>query len=58
MLSFYHAGRGSSLTVDGDVEMDALIMEGKEFKTGAVICVKCIENPIQLARMVMEKVCI
>jgi isoaspartyl peptidase/L-asparaginase-like protein (Ntn-hydrolase superfamily) len=27
-------GYGSALNVDGEVEMDAIIMEGRELKTG------------------------
>ena len=38
--------------------MDAVIMEGKKLSAGAVACVQNISNPIRLARMVMEKVCI
>ncbi|XP_072031165.1 isoaspartyl peptidase/L-asparaginase-like [Amphiura filiformis] len=51
----FNTGRGSNLTVDGEIEMDGFIMEGKEFRTGAVTCVQHITNPVQLARMVMEK---
>lgn len=44
------------LTSKGDVEMDAVIMDGKTLKSGAVACVHNIKNPIVLAREVMEKV--
>lgn len=37
--------------------MDAIIMDGKNLASGAVSAVKCIDNPIKLARLVMEKVC-
>ena len=36
--------------------MDAVIMDGKKLSAGAVACVQNIENPVKLARMVMEKV--
>ncbi|NXE14216.1 ASGL1 asparaginase, partial [Lophotis ruficrista] len=39
----------------GEVEMDAIIMDGKNLDSGAVSAVKCIANPIKLARLVMEK---
>uniref|UniRef100_A0A8C0HS14 Isoaspartyl peptidase/L-asparaginase n=1 Tax=Buteo japonicus TaxID=224669 RepID=A0A8C0HS14_9AVES len=39
----------------GEVEMDAIIMDGKTLDSGAVSAVKCIANPIKLARLVMEK---
>lgn len=49
-------GVGSVLNADGEVEMDAVIMDGKHMKSGAVGCVQNIKNPITLARAVMEKV--
>ncbi|XP_004383909.1 isoaspartyl peptidase/L-asparaginase [Trichechus manatus latirostris] len=51
----FNAGCGSVLNVNGDVEMDASIMDGKDLSTGAVSAVRCIANPIKLARLVMEK---
>ncbi|KAJ8248073.1 hypothetical protein GJAV_G00237960 [Gymnothorax javanicus] len=51
----YNAGRGSVLTEDGNVEMDALVMDGRTLDSGAVSAVKRIANPVQLARLVMEK---
>lgn len=50
-------GCGSVLNEKGEVEMDAIIMDGKNLDSGAVSAVKCIANPIKLARLVMEKVC-
>lgn len=51
----FDAGKGSVLTSKGEVEMDAVIMDGRTLKTGAVACVQNIKNPIALARTVMEK---
>ncbi|XP_049826433.1 isoaspartyl peptidase/L-asparaginase isoform X2 [Aethina tumida] len=51
----FNAGYGSVLNLEGEVEMDASIMEGKTLKAGAVTIVKDIANPISLARKVMEK---
>ncbi|XP_052767390.1 isoaspartyl peptidase/L-asparaginase-like [Mya arenaria] len=51
----FDAGTGSVLTAKGDVEMDAVIMDGRTLKSGAVACVHNIKNPIELARKVMEK---
>ena len=34
----------------GEVEMDALIMDGKAMRSGAVGAVSCVKNPIKLAR--------
>uniref|UniRef100_A0A8C6SDR6 Isoaspartyl peptidase/L-asparaginase n=1 Tax=Neogobius melanostomus TaxID=47308 RepID=A0A8C6SDR6_9GOBI len=51
----FNAGRGSVLTARGDVEMDALVMDGRDLSSGAVSAVKNIANPVQLARLVMDK---
>ncbi|MCH2043188.1 MAG: isoaspartyl peptidase/L-asparaginase [Saprospiraceae bacterium] len=51
----FNAGRGSVFTAKGEQEMDASIMEGKDLQAGAIAGVKGIKNPIQLARLVMEK---
>jgi beta-aspartyl-peptidase (threonine type) len=50
----FDAGTGSFLNKAGDVELDAIMMEGKTIKAGAVGAVKMIKNPISLARQVME----
>ncbi|XP_071452475.1 isoaspartyl peptidase/L-asparaginase isoform X2 [Hetaerina americana] len=50
----FNAGRGSVLNLDGEVEMDAIIMEGKKMKIGSVAAVKNVSHPISLARLVME----
>jgi isoaspartyl peptidase/L-asparaginase-like protein (Ntn-hydrolase superfamily) len=44
------------LNAEGEVEMDAVVMEGRNLKAGAVACVQNITHPVQLARLVMEKV--
>src|SRR6218665_2453707 len=49
-------GRGSTLNCNGEVEMDALIMEGHRLEAGGVACVRNIAHPIALARLVMDKV--
>ncbi|MCS6870780.1 MAG: isoaspartyl peptidase/L-asparaginase family protein [Anaerolineae bacterium] len=50
----FNAGYGSVLNRDGQVQMDALIMDGRTFQIGAVAAVSRIKNPISLARRVME----
>jgi beta-aspartyl-peptidase (threonine type) len=50
----FNAGTGSVLTRDGNVEMDAAIMEGTHLHAGAVAAVRCVKNPIRLARLVMD----
>lgn len=44
------------LNTDGDVELDAMIMEGKTLSAGAVSSAINVANPVSLARAVMEKV--
>ncbi|KAF7659095.1 hypothetical protein LDENG_00003410 [Lucifuga dentata] len=51
----FNAGCGSVLNVKGEVEMDAMVMDGKTLASGAVSAVRNIANPIQLARLVMDK---
>jgi len=52
---FFNAGKGAVYTHDESHEMDASIMEGKTRQAGAVAGVKHIENPINLARLVMDE---
>jgi len=51
----FNAGRGAVFTNAGTNEMDAAIMDGATLKAGAVAGVKHVKNPIDLARLVMEK---
>jgi beta-aspartyl-peptidase (threonine type) len=51
----FNAGRGSVFTMDGRNELDASIMDGRTLKAGAVSGVTRIQNPLLLARSVMEQ---
>lgn len=51
----FNAGKGSVLTADGTVGMDASIMDGMTHKAGACAEVKHVKNPIELARLVMDR---
>ena len=51
----FNAGKGSVLTNEETVEMDASIMTGNDQNAGAVATLKTIKNPISAARAVMEK---
>ncbi|XP_071389083.1 isoaspartyl peptidase/L-asparaginase [Centroberyx affinis] len=51
----FDAGHGAVLNSDGEVELDAIIMDGRTLASGAVSSVKNIANPVSLARAVMEK---
>lgn len=50
----FNAGRGSVLTFDGRIEMDAAVMDGRDRRAGAVAGVTRARNPVSLARAVME----
>jgi beta-aspartyl-peptidase (threonine type) len=50
----FNAGRGSVLTLEGTVEMDASIMEGDGLRNGAVACVTAMRHPVSLARLILE----
>ena len=51
----FDAGRGSFLTSDGRVQLDALLMDGGRMLAGGVACVERLRNPIKAARLVLEK---
>jgi len=54
----FDAGRGSFLTRDGRVQLDALLMDGGitgSMRAGGVACVERLRNPIRAARLVLEK---
>ncbi len=50
----FDAGVGSVLNRDGDVELDAALMEGATLRSGAVAAVRRIKNPIVLAERVLQ----
>ncbi|MGO9804738.1 MAG: isoaspartyl peptidase/L-asparaginase family protein [Steroidobacteraceae bacterium] len=51
----FNAGRGAVLNHDGICELDAAIMDGAAGRAGAVAGVHHVKNPLDLARLVMEK---
>ncbi|KAF8037473.1 hypothetical protein BT93_B0383 [Corymbia citriodora subsp. variegata] len=51
----FNAGKGSVLTTNGTVEMEACIMDGNTMKCGAVSGLTTVVNAISLARLVMER---
>jgi len=51
----FNAGKGAVFTHDGHHEQDACIMDGATRNVGAVAMLHRIKNPIDLARLVMEK---
>ena len=50
----FNAGYGSSLNIDKQIEMEASIMDGRTLRAGAAGLLRDIQNPVRLARIVME----
>ena len=51
----FDAGTGGFLNRDGEVQLDALVVDGQSCNFGAVAGVRKIENPVRLARKIMEE---
>jgi beta-aspartyl-peptidase (threonine type) len=49
-----NAGLGACLNADGEVELDAGVMEGSEFRAGGAACLRDVRHPIDLALAVMN----
>lgn len=50
----FNAGTGGDLNADGEVQMDAGLMEGTTLKSGAVAFIQGVRHPISVARAVFE----
>ena len=50
----FDAGVGSVLNAEGEIELDAMIMNGQDLRPGAVAAVRGIANPVTLARRIMQ----
>jgi beta-aspartyl-peptidase (threonine type) len=51
----FNAARGAVLRRDGGVGLDASVMCGATRRAGAVTLVRTVQNPVQLARAVLER---
>jgi beta-aspartyl-peptidase (threonine type) len=51
----FNAGRGSVLTADGHIELDAAIMDGRDRSAGAVAGLRTTRAPISLARKLLDR---
>ncbi len=51
----FNAGRGAVLTFEGDISLDATIMDGRDRRAGSVAGVSATRQPVSLARRVMTE---
>lgn len=51
----FNAGFGATLNSEGEVELDAAIMEGAKLGWGAVAAVQGVRHPISVARKIMDE---
>jgi beta-aspartyl-peptidase (threonine type) len=51
----YNAGLGAALTEDGEVELDAAIMDGLLLRAGAVCALRHHRNAVRVARAVLDE---
>ncbi|HME12797.1 MAG TPA: isoaspartyl peptidase/L-asparaginase [Candidatus Acidoferrum sp.] len=51
----FDAGYGSHLNRDGQVECDAIVMDGQTLRAGAAATLHHVKNPIRAARAILER---
>lgn len=51
----FNAGTGSVPTSSGHIEMDAAIMDGTTLDVGAVAAMRCVTNPVTVARLLLRE---
>jgi beta-aspartyl-peptidase (threonine type) len=51
----FNAGTGACLNQDGRIELDAAIMEGAQLRAGGVCVLPPFQNPVAIARAVLEQ---
>jgi beta-aspartyl-peptidase (threonine type) len=50
----FNAARGGFLNADGEVQMDAAIMEGRDLRYGALAAAQGLRHPISVARQILN----
>ncbi|GCE10681.1 isoaspartyl peptidase/L-asparaginase family protein [Tengunoibacter tsumagoiensis] len=50
----FNAGTGACLALDGNIELDAGIMDGRSLRVGALAGLELVKNPISVARKILE----
>jgi beta-aspartyl-peptidase (threonine type) len=50
----FDAGYGSHLNLDGQVECDAIVMDGQTLRAGAAAALHHVKNPVRAARIILE----
>ena len=51
----FNAGAGSALNLQGRIEMEASVMDGRSLMAGAAGLLVDVKNPVRVARLVMER---
>jgi beta-aspartyl-peptidase (threonine type) len=51
----FDAGVGAHLNRDGQVQLDAVLMDGSNLEAGSVAAVEHLKNPIRTARLILEQ---
>jgi beta-aspartyl-peptidase (threonine type) len=51
----FNAGRGSVRNADGDVQMDAAIMDGATLDVGGVAVIHAVPHPVTVARLMLRE---
>ncbi len=54
-LPHFNAGRGSVTNADGNIEMDAAIMDGETLALGGVGAIRDVRHPIRVARALLSR---